>query len=50
MEARRPKGAPVDIGKPRKVITVEPTPEPSAVPAPAEPEERPTPAPAPAER
>jgi hypothetical protein len=40
----------VDIGKPRKIITVEPTPEPAAVPVPAEPdEEHPAPA-VPAER
>jgi hypothetical protein len=34
----------VEIGKPRKVITVEPSPEPPAVPVPVEPEERPVPA------
>jgi hypothetical protein len=39
----------VDIGKPRRVITVEPEREPVAVPAPAEPDEEPVPA-APSDR
>jgi hypothetical protein len=34
----------VDIGKPRRVITVEPEQEPAAVPVPAEPDEEPVPA------
>jgi hypothetical protein len=33
----------VDIGKPRRIITVEPTPEPAVEPAPAEPDEPPVP-------
>jgi hypothetical protein len=33
----------VDIGKPRRVITVEPTPEPAVEPTPAEPVEEPAP-------
>jgi hypothetical protein len=42
---RREEGRTVDIGKPRRVITVEPTPEPAVEPAPAaEPDEQPVPA------
>jgi hypothetical protein len=37
------KGQAVDIGKPRRVITVEPTPEPAVEPTPAEPVEEPAP-------
>jgi hypothetical protein len=39
-----PEGREMDIGKPRRVITVEPTPEPAAEPVPAEPAEEPAPA------
>jgi hypothetical protein len=33
----------VEIGKPRRVITVEPAPEPATEPLPVEPEEQPVP-------
>jgi hypothetical protein len=49
MGRSREGGHAVDIGKPRRVITVEPTPEPAVEPVPVEPVEEPVPA-APTER
>jgi hypothetical protein len=37
------EGEAVEIGKPRRVITVEPAPEPATEPLPVEPEEQPVP-------